>query len=94
MENLVKKLIVIIKPLTKDNTIPKAEKELIQNGFDILIDESLDLKDRVQQSCDYFDIAQYKPYNPFHARVELARAIAFYEQHLGIKEFVRSKSVI
>ncbi|KKK52916.1 hypothetical protein LCGC14_3100070, partial [marine sediment metagenome] len=40
---------------------------------------------------DKFDVAQYMPYNPYHSRVALARAIAAYEYSYGGKEFKRSK---
>lgn len=90
MDNLIAKLIEIVKPLIEDETIPEEERNVIIEGFEILTDETREIKERVQLSCDRFDEAQYKPYNPFHVRRELARAIASHEEFFEWKDFERS----
>ncbi|OLS22000.1 MAG: hypothetical protein HeimC2_31480 [Candidatus Heimdallarchaeota archaeon LC_2] len=94
LETLINKIETIIQPLSEDITIENADLEsfkLILAGKNILLDENIELQSRIQLACDKFDEAQYKPYNPYHSRVALARAIATYEYSYGGKEFRRTK---
>ena len=90
MDKLIKDLIEVVEPLTKDETIPEDIRGTIISGYSILIDNNKGNKERIQLSCDLFDKAQYEPYNPFHARVQLSKAIAIQEGFTG-KQFVRTK---
>ena len=89
MEELLKQLIEIVEPLTEDKTINDSERNVIIAGYEILIDHKRELKDKIQLACDQFDIAQYMPYNPFHSRATLAKAIATHEVFFD-KEFERT----
>ncbi len=94
LKMLINRIETIVLPLTEDVTVENADAEtfkLIVDGYSILTDNNIELKDRIQLSCDKFDIAQYKPYNPYHSRVILARAIATREYSFGGKEFQRTK---
>ncbi|KKK59644.1 hypothetical protein LCGC14_3032340 [marine sediment metagenome] len=90
MDKLIKNLIEIVEPLTKDETIPEDIRGTIISGYNILTDINKGNRERIQLSCDIFDDAQYEAYNPFHARVQLSKAIAIQEQFTG-KQFERTK---
>ncbi|MHA2029047.1 MAG: UPF0147 family protein [Candidatus Kariarchaeaceae archaeon] len=90
MIELINRLIEIIKPLTIDETIAASERKIIEEGYQILIDEDMETKDRIQRSCDLFDDASKSPNNPYHSRVELWRALAVHEDFFDGKTFERS----
>ncbi|MHA2253354.1 MAG: UPF0147 family protein [Candidatus Kariarchaeaceae archaeon] len=93
MEDLIDRLIETIRPLIEDKTIGENEKAVIQEGYDTLLNENIDMEERVQLSCNYFDKASKMPYNPFHSRTTLWKALAIYEDVMG-KNFERSDTSI